>query len=67
MIERENTIIENTVPSPCINRCQLDDSSICTGCYRSIDEIVEWSRLTNIEKERILSHVNKRRLNEKVN
>jgi uncharacterized protein len=30
-------------PSPCINICVMDDASgWCTGCFRTIDEIVGW-------------------------
>ncbi|WP_072899108.1 DUF1289 domain-containing protein [Hydrocarboniphaga daqingensis] len=29
--------------SPCIGVCLLNEAEICTGCGRSIGEIVEWS------------------------
>jgi len=32
------------VPSPCINVCRMNQhSGLCEGCFRSIDEIVQWS------------------------
>ena len=34
--------IEKPVESPCIGNCCLDDSLICLGCFRSLDEIKEW-------------------------
>ncbi|MET0208906.1 MAG: DUF1289 domain-containing protein [Burkholderiaceae bacterium] len=34
------------VPSPCISVCSMGpDSGLCQGCFRTIDEIVAWSRL----------------------
>lgn len=36
---------EAEVPSPCISVCRMTpDRSHCEGCFRSIDEIREWSR-----------------------
>ncbi|MGA2779384.1 MAG: DUF1289 domain-containing protein [Steroidobacteraceae bacterium] len=32
--------------SPCINICSLDEQGYCRGCYRTIEEIAAWSRLT---------------------
>ncbi|MCI2393360.1 DUF1289 domain-containing protein [Aliiroseovarius sediminis] len=35
------------IDSPCINICVVHpEARICTGCYRSIDEITAWSRLS---------------------
>lgn len=34
------------VPSPCINICRMDAASgLCSGCWRTLDEIAAWSRL----------------------
>ena len=42
------------VPSPCISICRMNaDRSLCTGCYRSIDEIRAWSRAESPERRRI--------------
>ena len=33
------------LPSPCINVCRMDTEKVyCTGCWRTIPEIVAWSR-----------------------
>ena len=33
------------VPSPCINVCRINQhSGLCEGCFRTLDEIVHWSR-----------------------
>ncbi|MCC5999565.1 MAG: DUF1289 domain-containing protein [Pararhodobacter sp.] len=35
------------IESPCVQICVIHpESRICTGCYRTIDEITAWSRLT---------------------
>ena len=35
------------IESPCVNICVVHpDARICTGCYRSIEEIGAWSRLS---------------------
>jgi len=47
--------------SPCISICQLDDSGLCSGCLRTIDEITAWGSLTAAGKQKILSNVESRR------
>ncbi|WP_394779416.1 DUF1289 domain-containing protein [Undibacterium sp.] len=33
------------VPSPCIGICKMDEAAgICSGCFRTIDEIIRWSK-----------------------
>lgn len=35
------------VESPCVKLCVVHpEARICVGCYRSIDEIGAWSRMT---------------------
>ena len=35
------------VESPCIKICVVHpEARLCTGCYRSIEEITQWSRMT---------------------
>ncbi len=35
------------IESPCINLCVVDPATrLCLGCYRSIEEIADWTRLT---------------------
>ena len=34
---------DEPVPSPCISVCRMDpETGLCTGCYRTLDEIVAW-------------------------
>jgi uncharacterized protein len=36
---------EEDIPSPCNDKCEMDDRDICTGCFRSLEEIVKWTRV----------------------
>ena len=50
------------VSSPCINLCQLDqDGRFCRGCFRTLEEIAAWSRVSNDEKRAIVAAANRRR------
>lgn len=47
--------------SPCISVCVLDDDDICTGCYRSADEITDWFMASDEQKREVLRKVRARR------
>jgi len=36
--------------SPCVNICKLDDRGVCSGCFRTVEEIAGWSQMTEDEK-----------------
>lgn len=39
------------VPSPCISICRMDaDTGWCTGCFRTLEEIAQWSRADDADK-----------------
>jgi predicted Fe-S protein YdhL (DUF1289 family) len=45
---------EAEVPSPCISVCRLAaDRSRCEGCFRTLDEIREWSRADGARRRAI--------------
>lgn len=45
----------NEVESPCIQICVVHPTErICTGCYRTIDEIARWSRMDSSERADIM-------------
>jgi uncharacterized protein len=50
----------NTVPSPCVRNCCLDDDLICLGCFRSIDEIKEWGLVGDDRRLAILQAAQRR-------
>ena len=46
--------------SPCISVCVLDDEDICTGCYRSAEEITDWFMSTPEQKREIIERARER-------
>lgn len=52
--------IEDIV-SPCIGVCAINDSNgFCQGCYRTVDEIREWWNMSDEEREKVMSVLDKR-------
>lgn len=44
------------IESPCVRICVVHpEARICTGCYRTIDEIGRWSRMTPQERREIMA------------
>lgn len=47
-----------TVDSPCINICAIsDETGMCEGCYRTIDEIASWSRMNPDERRGVMAQL----------
>ncbi|MFW8636828.1 DUF1289 domain-containing protein [Cribrihabitans pelagius] len=43
------------IQSPCVKICVVHpEARICTGCYRSLDEIRDWSRMSNDERAAVM-------------
>ena len=41
----------NEVDSPCVKVCVVHpDARICVGCYRTIEEIGGWNRMSNEDR-----------------
>jgi predicted Fe-S protein YdhL (DUF1289 family) len=55
------TTPSSTVPSPCVRNCCLDDDLICLGCFRSLDEIKEWSMVEDDRRNAILQNASERK------
>ena len=50
------------VPSPCISVCVMDAADgLCTGCFRTLDEIAAWSILDDRAKRKVLAALPSRR------
>ena len=48
----------NEVDSPCVNICIIHPrANICTGCFRSIDEISSWSNMSESERKGIIKEL----------
>lgn len=49
------------MPSPCISVCKMDTvSQLCTGCYRTLDEIMVWSRNDDAFKKQVWQAIEQR-------
>jgi predicted Fe-S protein YdhL (DUF1289 family) len=44
----------SSIVSPCIKICQMDSNGICIGCRRTRDEIGDWKKYTDEQKQEIL-------------
>ncbi|MDQ7817677.1 MAG: DUF1289 domain-containing protein [Melioribacteraceae bacterium] len=60
--------MEDTVHSPCTNQCFVPPgTNLCTGCYRTIQEIIDWLNLTDDGKVEILKRIDyRKKVNEKI-
>lgn len=54
--------MNGAIASPCINICQLNAEDLCTGCWRSLDEIAAWGSLPPAEQAAILARLPARAL-----
>lgn len=53
-----SNIDQETVASPCINVCQLNEvGTHCVGCQRSVEEIAQWSQYSNAQKRAVLARI----------
>src|ERR1035437_31289 len=50
-------------PSPCNSVCEMNpETGLCKGCFRTIDEIIQWSIATESEKRAIWREINRRKI-----
>ncbi|NCV49807.1 MAG: DUF1289 domain-containing protein [Rhodobacteraceae bacterium] len=51
----------NEIESPCVKICVIHPSErLCTGCHRTIEEISAWSRLPQVERDKIINELPER-------
>ncbi|MFW2544997.1 DUF1289 domain-containing protein [Primorskyibacter sp. 2E107] len=51
----------NEIDSPCTKVCVIHpEARLCTGCYRSIDEITAWSRMTPETRRAVMAELPER-------
>ncbi|SDI01044.1 DUF1289 domain-containing protein [Lutimaribacter saemankumensis] len=49
------------IESPCVKICVVHpEERICTGCYRTIDEITRWSKMAPEERQTIMAELPER-------
>ncbi|WP_309089877.1 DUF1289 domain-containing protein [Phenylobacterium sp.] len=50
------------IKTPCIKVCVVDaESGLCLGCFRRLNEVAGWARLSEAERERIMQELPSRR------
>ena len=56
------------IESPCIRSCTLDAAGqLCIGCFRTLDEIMAWTQLSEAERASVLARLPARRSAHKAN
>jgi predicted Fe-S protein YdhL (DUF1289 family) len=45
------------ISSPCIGICQVDESGLCEGCFRTLDEIGSWRDYSASQREHMMDTV----------
>lgn len=64
-IEQARAVEEN-VPSPCISVCRMNQQTrLCEGCYRTMDEIRQWSAFSDVAKREVWTRIEQRLAAEK--
>jgi prolyl-tRNA editing enzyme YbaK/EbsC (Cys-tRNA(Pro) deacylase)/predicted Fe-S protein YdhL (DUF1289 family) len=49
------------VPSPCVSVCRMsEETGLCEGCYRTLDEIIQWSSADDPAKRAIWAQIEPR-------
>lgn len=48
--------------SPCIASCKLNSDKICVGCFRHIDEIVDWNKKSDEAHAEIFKVIEQRKI-----
>lgn len=47
--------------SPCIDICTLDEANVCMGCMRTVQEIIDWSRMSAAQQWAVINALPERR------
>jgi predicted Fe-S protein YdhL (DUF1289 family) len=54
-------MIEKPIKTPCNKVCIVDPKAgLCVGCFRSMEELGQWSRYDDAERDAILSSLPER-------
>ncbi len=51
----------NTIQSPCIDVCEMNQQGLCSGCLRTRNEIALWGSLTPEQRQQIMDSLLLRR------
>lgn len=53
--------IAKEIPSPCNDKCFVNDDDICTGCFRSFVEVLTWTKVDETTREFFMLNIEDRR------
>lgn len=42
------------IESPCTKVCVIHKTGLCVGCFRTLDEIAEWSNMSSDDRREII-------------
>jgi len=48
--------------SPCLNICSLDERGVCRGCFRTLAEIADWTRMSATDRWATVARAEVRRM-----
>jgi predicted Fe-S protein YdhL (DUF1289 family) len=55
-LKDEDVWHRDEIASPCVKLCVVHpEARICVGCYRTIDEISAWSRMTHDARAEVMA------------
>ena len=58
---RDEVWARDEIDSPCVKLCVIHpEERLCVGCYRSIEEISAWSRMTPAARAAVLADLPER-------
>ena len=52
--------MRETISSPCVRKCCLDEADVCVGCGRNIDEICNWTKFSEQQRLALIDVAKKR-------
>ena len=57
---------DQEVASPCISVCEMmPEAGVCAGCFRTLDEIAAWGRMSDEDKRQVWALIAQRLPQEK--
>ncbi len=52
----------NEIESPCVKLCMIhSEYKVCMGCFRTIDEIADWSNFTPARRKELIKSLKDRK------
>lgn len=53
--------IKPEIETPCVNICRMDaENHYCIGCFRTLEEIKNWSQMTDAERAAVMAQLESR-------